>query len=170
MVSNNGLSEILEKFYTSLRESEKRNSLTEKLKKHAESIRKVQGIASNAILTQGNTALFLQLLADSQQTPIQYQDVLRTDFDTQYDVLLRFEAGRCAIVSALFPSSFVVTETVEDAQKYDCGILVSEFFNIIKVIKIFSGKRVTMEKGKPIITKAQPVSKQRGWTHGYGRY
>lgn len=169
MVVNKYLAGILEKFHNSLRESVKRNGLADKLRQHVESLRKVQGIASNAILTQGDTALFLQLLSDSQQTPIQYQDVLRTDFDTQHDVLLRFEAGRCAVVSSLFPSPFVVTETVEDAQKYDCGIPVSEFFNIIAIIKIFGGKRVTMETEKPIL-KAQPMSKQRRWTHGYGRY
>lgn len=169
MSSKKDLADILAKFHVSLQQSEKRVSLAEKLRQHAESIRKVQGIGSNAILTQGNTALFLQLLADSQQTPIQYQDVLRTDFDTQHDILLRFEAGRCAVVSALFPSLCIVTDVIVDEQSNGCILQVSEFFNIIEAIKIFGGKRVTMEKEKPI-TKAQPVSKQRRWTHGYGRY
>jgi hypothetical protein len=169
MSSKKNLADILEKFHVSLQQSEKWVSLTEKLRQHAESIRKVQGIESNAILTQGNTALFLQLLADSQQTPIQYQDVLRTEFNTQHDILLRFEAGRCAIVSTLFPSPCIVTNIIDDEQSEGCILQVSEFFNIIKVIKIFGGKRVTMEKEKPI-TKAQPLSTRRRWTHGNNRY
>jgi len=148
MGNNKDLQKILEKFNVSLRESENRNRLAEKLRHYAETIRKVQGIGSNAILTQGDIALFLQLLADSQQTPIQYQDVLCTDFDIQHDVLLRFEAGRCAVVSALFPSPFFVTEIISKEATDSCMMQVLDFFNVIKVIKIFGGKCVTMEKKK----------------------
>lgn len=148
MGSNKNLTDILEKFNVSLKESEKRSSLTDKLRHHAETIRKVQGIASNAILMQGNTALFLQFLADSQQTPIQYQDMICTNLGIQHDVLLRFEAGRCSVTSALFPSPFFVTEILPKEKTDYCMVTILNFFNMIKVIKVFDGARVIIENKK----------------------
>jgi hypothetical protein len=168
MGSNKDLLAILGKFSASLKETESRNRLTEKLRNYAETIRKVQGIASNAILTQGNTALFLQLLADSQQSPVQYQDTICTDSGIQHNVLLRFDAGQCSVVSALFPSPFFVVGTMPDELPKDC-LLVADFFNVLKVIKVFDGKHMTMGDDK-IINKTQPVSNKRRWTHGYRRY
>lgn len=148
MGSNKDLERILGTFQANAQVVKTTISLEDKLRRHAEAIRKVQGIASNAILTQGNIALFMQFLADSYQTPIQYQDVLQTNFDIKHDMLLRFEAGSCAVVSALFPTPLVVTEALTDATAGLHSFEVKEFFNIMAVIRIFGGQKVSFSKNK----------------------
>jgi hypothetical protein len=144
--SEKDLQKILEKFKVSIQGSSRLNSLEEKLKHCVETIRKAQGIPSNAILTQGDVALFSQLLADSWQATIQYQDVLHANYDVHHNVLFRFEAGKCQVTSELFSLPLIVTEAEPDKSSNCHMMQVKEFFNVISVIRMFGGKHVTITK------------------------
>jgi len=155
VVNEKDIQSILEKFRTSKIEPQQHDlgGLSDRLKKCAEDARRAEGVAivDKTLVEDATPAMFTNLLWNSKRVSFQSQGELRTQNGTQHDMELHFGAGQCVIISKLFPSPCYVTNASPPKDNRYLFMTVEEFFNIVKVIKIFDGKKVSVENKKPVV-------------------
>lgn len=147
MVNEKDLQSVLEKFRSSKVEPPNLGGLSDRLKQRAKEVRRAEGIVvDNTLVENANPIMFANLLWNSKRVSFQSQGELCTDDGTQHVMELHFGTGQCMIISKLFPSPCYVTNETPPKDNRYLFMTVKEFFNITKVIKVFDGKKIFVEK------------------------
>lgn len=129
------MEDIAKKFRERAEETAKLSSLRNKLKAYVE---EAKGIVIDSILTLDKLPKFEDLLKQGELKVILYRDSILTVSGIRHTIDLRFEAGRCDVISELFPRPFIVSNHSNE-------MVAKVFFNIVNAVRKLDGVHITKQ-------------------------
>lgn len=138
-------------------------SLAEKLRQKADSVRQAQGETERPIV-DADAEYLSRCIYTGSITPFKCDADIKTTDGKLHELKLSFEAGKCLITSQLFPSPSYIVEKIPEVKPNDFTVTVEEFYNIVRIIKVFDGTKVSVVDEVAKARNKTPTPTRRSYT------